>query len=1137
MMTGGTPTVRSRPGTRLLPLLAGLAILTSVLPLTSPVLATTREAIEPPAPVLAAPPFDRIDTPPALDEVPGKDPDVEGRIGDVLRTEVERGNAAALARARELGLAVDKGRIRIVIETSVTLAARRSVVAAGATVEASADGLVQALATPGQVRRLRGSDGVGYVRPPLSRVEQGVPGEGVSVTGADAWHAAGLTGAGIKVAVIDLGFAGLGSAQANGDLPGDVATFDYCSGGFHTATEHGTAVAEIVHEMAPAAELLLLCIDTEVQLSQAVDYAKSRGVDVINHSIGWINAGRGDGTGQTGTPDATAADAAAAGILWVNSVGNQAQVHWTGAFVEAPGTFQGANGWHDFAAGDVGNSFIVQSGSGACVSLKWDDWPATDQDFDLYVADSAGDLVGGSQTAQTGAQAPTEIACFMNDGQTAVFSASIHRYEATATPRFDLFVFGVADIQYPVADGSLLEPASSPATLAAGAVCWSESTIQPYSSRGPTIDGRVKPDLSGQDGVSSFTYGAAASCGAGGGFGGTSAAAPHVAGAAALVMSRYPAYGASQARSFLVANVLDLGPAGTDATYGAGLLRLTAPGSVVELSSTPNPSAIGGSVTLTATVTPATATGTVTFRDVTAGDPAELGVATLDGGVATMTTSLSTSGTRRLVAEYAGDGTHSPGVSAPISHGVIGTVLTPTSTSVVLTPNPVAWGTVATFTATVTPNPGAGSITWIIDGVEAETTPVGPAGTSSITRTYWETGIHTVRASFAEGTLLGGSESPQAVLTVVQKASIVLSANRSAAVAGETLVTFTATMGEPDAWGSVTFIDTLGTTSTSLGTAALVEDDEGVLRATLPTRLKGIGTHQVHASYGGSATYGPADSGPVAIAVTPDIAVSASGVGVSYGTFYPYKDGYRDKVAIRGTPGEPVSVTIKVYNSSAKRVRSWSLPTRTSPWSVAWNGRTASGTRLAAGKYKVVQEVRDLAGHTRSFTSYTTISNKRLYWYTGSRTKYADTGTFYGYGESAGAYRSGRYSGGVILDGGYCEYDWETDEEVCDLAVGRHRFTLPTARAYSSIRLSVLGRSWSGWGAGYEGIEDYAAGEIDAARSIGYSFAWYTTSSVGSTGHVNGSRIVTGFVWASGGNEGVVEYQKVRVTYRYALLK
>ena len=56
--------------------------------------------------------------------------------------------------------------------------------------------------------------------------------------------------------------------------------------------------------------------------------------------------------------------------------------------------------------------------------------------------------------------------------------------------------------------------------------------------------------------------------------------------------------------------------------------------------------------------------------------------------------------------------------------------------------------------------------------------------------------------------------------------------------------------------------------------------------------------------------------------MTGDTGVAVSGVGVAYSTFYPYKDNYRDTVAIRGTLLEPASVTIKVYSSTGRKVRS-----------------------------------------------------------------------------------------------------------------------------------------------------------------------------------------------------------------------
>ena len=73
-------------------------------------------------------------------------------------------------------------------------------------------------------------------------------------------------------------------------------------------------------------------------------------------------------------------------------------------------------------------------------------------------------------------------------------------------------------------------------------------------------------------------YGAFVSCPAAangqGGFNGASAAAPHVAGAAALVKSANPAFTPDQIQTFLEGRPVDLGTAGKDNQYGAGKLAL-----------------------------------------------------------------------------------------------------------------------------------------------------------------------------------------------------------------------------------------------------------------------------------------------------------------------------------------------------------------------------------------------------------------------------------------------------------------------------------------------------------------------------------------------------------------------------------
>jgi hypothetical protein len=501
-----------------------------------------------------------------------KNPKADWQVAAVVDSVGSNGAAAALVVARGNGMAVSGGGVRVIVEATDVSLAQASVAASGAAIEAKAGNLIQVLATPAELAALLDAPGIGYVRAPMPHVADAVvAGEGVGSTNASGLQLVGQTGAGVKVAVIDLGFEGLAAAQGNGDLPVSVTSVDDCSGGFNTVTEHGTAVAEIVHEMAPGADLYLICVDTEVQLANAEAYAKANGIQIVNHSVSWFNSARGDGTGGAGTPDATVADANANGILWVNAAGNHAQTHWSGKFVN--------DGYDNnlFATGDMGNTFYLPSGLTVCAHLKWDNWPVSAQDYDLEIYRSSDyENVAWSENEQSGSQPPVEDTCFTNSGASENYFIAIYRYDATAAPRFDLFVDG-PNLQYQTAAGSVTEPASSPSAFAVGAVCWQGTTIEPFSSRGPTIDNRIKPDLSGPDQVSSFTYGAFSSCSPATGFPGTSAAAPHVVGAAALVKAAHPTYTVAQLKSYLQTNARDLGAAGKDNLYGSGLLFLPSP--------------------------------------------------------------------------------------------------------------------------------------------------------------------------------------------------------------------------------------------------------------------------------------------------------------------------------------------------------------------------------------------------------------------------------------------------------------------------------------------------------------------------------------------------------------------------------
>jgi hypothetical protein len=127
--------------------------------------------------------------------------------------------------------------------------------------------------------------------------------------------------------------------------------------------------------------------------------------------------------------------------------------------------------------------------------------------------------------------------------------------------------------------------------MAAGAVNYATpTTLESFSSRGPTNDGRIKPDIVAPDGVSTRSYASYSPPT----FSGTSAAAPHAAGAAALVKQRYPTYTPAQIQAVIEGGAAELGTTGKDNLYGSGRLNLGSVSSNCTLTM-----AIGGSGNVT----------------------------------------------------------------------------------------------------------------------------------------------------------------------------------------------------------------------------------------------------------------------------------------------------------------------------------------------------------------------------------------------------------------------------------------------------------------------------------------------------------------------------------------------------------
>ncbi len=397
--------------------------------------------------------------------------------------------------------------------------------------------------------------------------------EGVATINALAWQAAGYTGKGIKIGILDQGFDGYRDLMGV-RLPLSITAQSFVPGIAPDATglTHGTAVAEIIFATAPEAELFLAHYDGgDVSMGNAVEWLMDQGVQIISHSAGGLAAPM-DGTGR----DAELADrVAAAGLIWVNSAGNAANQHYRGEFTDTTGDLI-----HEFAPDKTTLGFFSEPAGLTQIILNWDDWAdGGTQDLDLFLIDAAGNTIASSRNTRDGNRPPVEQILYQFEDNRTYF-LTINGVKVDRPLRLDIYIHQTSNLELADPNGSLATPGDAHGALTVGAAFWRTDELEPFSSRGPTTDGRIKPDLVGPDGVLSDIF-------APDRFFGTSAAAPHVTGAAALVWSAYPSATADEIANTLTTNTIDLLDPGVDAATGAGRLLLPSPPAPVTITPTP----------------------------------------------------------------------------------------------------------------------------------------------------------------------------------------------------------------------------------------------------------------------------------------------------------------------------------------------------------------------------------------------------------------------------------------------------------------------------------------------------------------------------------------------------------------------
>jgi subtilisin family serine protease len=257
-------------------------------------------------------------------------------------------------------------------------------------------------------------------------------------------------------------------------------------------------------------------------------------------SAGWTNYP----TDGTSSMTKTIEKIIKGGTTFVISAGNYAETHWEGSLIDSD-----SNGWHEFKPGDEGLSFTVDQSRVSSkvpilVYLMWEEASSGVYDLDLsLIHDETEEVVDTSANVQLGGGDAFEYIYF-TPTKPGIYSLGIS-YDGSKPGSIE--IFSSSDrVEYATAQGSVSVPTDAKGVISVGAINHKDAKLEPFSSQGPTNNNIVVPTIVGPDAVTTTSFGGA--------FYGTSAAAPHVAGIAALLLEKEPGASPDQILKLLQEN-------------------------------------------------------------------------------------------------------------------------------------------------------------------------------------------------------------------------------------------------------------------------------------------------------------------------------------------------------------------------------------------------------------------------------------------------------------------------------------------------------------------------------------------------------------------------------------------------------